>query len=174
MAELQELKATLLRGVRLSKQTSYERRAPAKAAVPFLRQARDGLRDYVAANANDREGWQLLSQAEETLLDYQAARVALEKAMQLTAKRDKRDLKRLAMLRELTEEWAGLVLSPSQLQELGRYLEEELKGSTGDRSLRLTRQWLERQGLNLERIVRALEDRGAYSDFQVLYNVVRG
>ena len=64
-------------------QGSYERRAPAKKAVPFLLDARGGLRKYVKENDQDVEAWRLLSQAEECLLSYTPARTSLENATAL-------------------------------------------------------------------------------------------
>lgn len=176
MAEdLAQLRDALRQGQKLSQQTSLERRAPAPESVPFLQNARSGLRRIVAENPNSVEAWRLLSEAEECLLDYSAALRALHKAMELSGKRDKRDLKRVALLREAGGQWTNLGLTPAQLADLGRYLEERLGGGQGERSLRFTREWLERsQPQDPKRTLEALDRRGAFTDFQVLYNVVRG
>lgn len=50
---LQELRELLIAGQRLAMQGSYERRAPAKRAVPFLLDARSGLREYVRDHGED-------------------------------------------------------------------------------------------------------------------------
>jgi hypothetical protein len=90
-------------------------------------EARAGLRQFVGLNPDVAEAWRLLGQAEEALLSYTAARQSLEKAMSFTAVRDKRDLKRMALLREYEAKWKELNLGPDQLAELGRYLQ----GSSG-------------------------------------------
>jgi len=170
---LRELSALLREGQRRSGQGSCGRRTPADAAVPHLRQARSGLRTIAGQRPGDAQTWRLLSQAEEALLDYGNARSALEKALALEGRADRRDLKKLAALRELEAWWDGLGLTPLQLAELGGRLEKILSASPCDHTPRHTRVWLERSGLlNLDQIVRALWDRGGYCDCEVLNNVV--
>jgi hypothetical protein len=174
--ELEDLRAVLMSGIRLSMQGSLSRRAPAKASVPNLLRAREGLREFVRDNPVSAEAWRLLSQAEECLLNYKQAITCLEKSMSLSGSRDKRSLKRLAQLRESITEWSALPLTPGQLCELGEFLvlygaNEERLGRTLDN----TRRWLETKGFsNVEEIIEALGNRGGFTDFQVLYNVVRG
>jgi cytochrome c-type biogenesis protein CcmH/NrfG len=98
VARLDELEALLREGMQRSRQTSLERRAPAFAAIPSLAKARAGLRGFVRAHADDARAWRLLSLAEETLLAYPLAIAALDRALALDGRRDKRDLKRLAAL----------------------------------------------------------------------------
>lgn len=125
---------------------------------------------------DNTEAWRLLSQAEECLLHYREAIDCLQNAMRLTGQRDKRDLKRLAALQICLKEWEELPLAPAELQDLGEFLQEmgcddEARG----RSLRFTREWLERKRFDSPDIVlRALDRRSGFTDFQVLYNVVRG
>jgi hypothetical protein len=66
-----------------------------------------------------------------------------------------------------------LMLTPSQLHDLGQYLESQLAGQLGERDLHLTRQWLGDRDLDVAKIIQALENRGAFSDFEVLANIVR-
>jgi len=66
MSNLQELVRLLDEARTRSKQMSYKRRAPAAAAVPYLGQARDGLRQVVEAEPGNVEAWRLLSQARGT------------------------------------------------------------------------------------------------------------
>jgi len=173
---LNELKYTLMSGVRLSMQRSLGRRAPAKAALPDLIRARDGLRRFVHECPTSAESWELLSRAEECLLDYQQAIVCLQKSMSLSGKRDKRDVKRLALLKESLSEWSALPLTPGQLRELGGYL--AVQGANEEklgRTLKFTEQWLEDKGFsNAQEIIQGLKNRGGYTDFMILYNVVRG
>lgn len=172
---LQELRATLIAGQQLAMQGSYERRAPAKKAVPYLLDARTGLRTYVREHDQEAEAWRLLSQAEECLLSYSAAQSALERALSLAGKPDKKDLKRLALLREYGVKWARLTLSPEQLAALGRHLEIRLAQSSCDHTLHQTEQWLQMQGVAPpQQILATIRDQGGYCDCEVLANVVQG
>jgi hypothetical protein len=126
-ADLKSLENLLLEGLRRSMQGSYHRRKPAREAVPFLLRARAGLRDYVKKHGECAEAWRALSHAEECLLCYPVARECLERAIALSPSRDRRDLKRLAQLREYENEWVDLGLTPSQLEELGRHVERGLQ-----------------------------------------------
>ena len=174
---LDDLEAALREGMRLAKQPSLGRRAPASEAVPHLSKARAGLRQFVKDHPDDARAHRLLSLAEETMLAYRPAVAALERAMALSGPRDKRDAKRLAMLREAVDEWAALPLTPEQLRELGEYLAGKLESEPVERNLHWTERWLRDRGFDdaaVTRVRAALDDRGAYSDMQVFYNVVRG
>ena len=170
---LRELSDLLREGQKRSQQGAYQRRAPAAPAVPYLQQARQGLRLIVETEPGNVDAWRLLSQTEEALLDYRLARIALDKVLASQARPDRRDLKRLALLRECEVWWAGLGLTPTQLAELGDYLASMLPTpSTCDHTLHHTRRWLERSGLsNLDRIVAALQQRGGHCDCEVSRNV---
>lgn len=172
---LDELRAALNQGRKLSMQGSFGRRAPEPSAVPYLRKARDGLANYVRdAGQQEAEAWRLLSEAEECLLSYAMAIKALERAMAL-GQRDRKDLKRLALLKQYARDWSALPLSPEQLEALGQFLRDRLGDDTGERSFRWTQEWLHAAGVSDPGVViAALEARGAFSDFQVLYNVIRG
>jgi hypothetical protein len=176
MRELSSLREVLLDGIRRSKQGSYQRRAPSEESIPFLEEARSGLEEFVKGNPENAEAWRLLSQAEECLLSYRRAVSCLERAMSLEGIRKKGDLKRLALLRESLKSWEGLPLSGEELRALGDFLvfcgaNEEPKG----RTIENTRRWLESNSFdNVDGILEALRVRGAATDFQVLYNVVRG
>ena len=142
MSELDDFRQILLNGQRLSMQGSYDRRKPAEKSLPYLIEARDGLAAFVHEDKTNAEGWRLLSLAEECLLHYRAAVRFLERAMELSGRREKKDLKRLARLEEYAGEWSRLGLTPTRLRELGDYLDARLGEQGCDRSLRLTRQWL--------------------------------
>ncbi len=172
MGDLQELVRLLHEGRKRSKQMSYERRGSAVAAIPYLHQARDGLRQRVEAEPGNAEAWRLLSQAEELLVDYGNARLALEKALALEPRRDRRDFKKLALLREREEWWRGLGLTPTQLTELGGYLDRTLTSSPCNHILCHTRAWLAQSGLaGADQIMQAIKDRGGHCDCEVLANV---
>jgi hypothetical protein len=166
------LSALLREGQRRSP-GSYRRRAPADAAVAYLLQARQGLRAMARRQPGNMQAWRLLSQAEEALLDYANARSALERVLAFGGTADRRDLKKLALLREYEAWWGGLGLTPRQLEELGHCLEEALCDSPCDRTLSRTWTWLEFSGLpNPDRIMQTLGERDGYCDCQVLNNVV--
>jgi hypothetical protein len=157
-------------------QSSYQRRAPAKESVPLLTKVRNDLRSFVGDNPECAAGWQLLSQAEETLLDYKRAVACLDKAIALSRKRDKRMLRRRALLQESLSEWSALPLTGDDLQELGEFLasaraDQEVHGRTLD----VTTRWLQKKGYaDVDKIIEALRNRGGYTDFTVFHNVVRG
>jgi len=172
---LSHLRETLLAGQRFSKQGSYHRRAPAKKAVPFLVEARTGLRAYTAQHADNSEAWRLLSQAEECLLNYRVARDCLERAMSLSAVRDRKDLKRLALLQEYESKWVQLALTPGQLADLGQFIGRQLTATPCDHTLRITETWLRNQDIpDANAVVEGLRNHGGYCDCEVLANVVRG
>ena len=166
------LRKLLQEGQRQSGQGSGQRRSPAKDAVPYLLEARSGLRRYVEAAPDDAAGWRALGQAEECLLNYAAARECLERAISLSGS-DRRDLKRLVALRETEREWLDLSLTPEQLSELGDYLDAELERAGCGHNLRATRSWLAEMGMkDSGRVLNALRNRGGYCDCEVLANVV--
>jgi predicted Zn-dependent protease len=86
MEKLEALKTTLIEGQKLSMQGSWDRRAPAKKAVPFLLKARQGLKDYVKENETNPFAWRLLSQAEECLLNYNDAIYCLQRSREFDKK----------------------------------------------------------------------------------------
>jgi hypothetical protein len=170
---LQELRESLLAGQRLAKQGSYERRAPEKKAVPYLVEARTELREYVREHEQEAEAWRLLSLAEECLLGYPAARRCLERAMAIAGKPDKKDLKRLALLKEYDTKWAQLSLTPDQLAALGRYLERSLVERPCDHTLRHTENWLRERNIgHVGQVLQAIRNEGAFCDCEVVLNVV--
>lgn len=120
--DIVELQQLLLQGQKLSMQGSLDRRMPDKKSIPFLLEARKGLKEYVEINQEDSLGWRLLSQAEECLLNYSSALNYLEKAIELGGK-DKKDLKKIALLRVCQGQWEDLGLTMEQLNSLGDYLD---------------------------------------------------
>jgi hypothetical protein len=173
--ELNELKLLLMEGQKLSGQSSYERRSPNKKAMPALLRARSGLAKYVEASPTDVEGWRLLSLAEECLLNYPAAETSLQKAIHLSlCSADRRDLKKLALLREYKARWNALTLRPEQLALLGKYLESRLAASPCDHSLRLTTDWLKQAGQkDITAVLNGLRGEGGYCDCEVQANVAK-
>jgi hypothetical protein len=137
--------------------------------------ARSGLREFTIENDTNAEGCRLLSQVEECLLNYSAARLSLERAMSLSGRKGKKDMKRLALLNEYENQWRGLGLTPSQLDDLGKYLSVKLAGHACDHTLRFTLEWLhEADHRKSKGVIEALRNRGGFCDCEVLNNVVRG
>jgi hypothetical protein len=173
--DLAELQGVLFEGQRRSMQGSYKRRKPASEAIPFLLEARSGLKEYVEAHENEAQAWRLLSQAEEWLLNYSAARHCLDKAMSLSDRKDKKDLKRLALLREYEAQWTDLNLTPAQLAELGNHLQARLSENGCEHSLQFTQEWLQASNVGMTKaVVEALRNQGGCCDCEVLNNVVLG
>jgi tetratricopeptide (TPR) repeat protein len=137
-----------------------------------LREARNGLRVFVEANPKHAESLRLLSAAEETLLDYRHARLALERALSLLDAPDRRALKKLALLREQERAWKALGLSPEQLVALGQALDSELASKGCDHTPVRTRAWLNEATAHAEDILKAFQDRGGYCDCEILANVI--
>lgn len=173
MEKLEVLKETLIEGQKLSMQGSLDRRTPAKKAVTFLLEAKQGLKNYVLENETDPLAWRLLSQAEECLLNYNNAIHCLERAMELDKKKQK-DFKRLALLKDYGGKWNELNLSPEQLESLGLFLDEKLKIDDCDHSLKFTKRWLEENipKSKITKSVKALKNQGGFCDCEVLSNVV--
>lgn len=116
-----------------------------------------------------------LSQAEECLLNYVAARRCLEKAMSLSDQKDKKDLKRLALLKECESTWTDLKLTPAQLEELGEHIRARLSESGCDHSLRFSEEWFQTANVGKTAALKeALRNQGGYCDCEVLNNVVVG
>lgn len=159
--ELTRLQELLEEGQRLSGQYSYKRRAPNDDALPYLLESSSGLRKLIRKQPELAEAWRLLSYAEECLLNYLEARQSLERFLELSGSRDRKHLKRLALLKQCERDWAELKLSANQLEDLGDYLDLNLQNEDCDHTYRLTEQWLQSQKLqNSARILRAFEKLG--------------
>jgi hypothetical protein len=172
-SNLEELARLLHEGQTRSGQTSFRRRAPSPQSLTALLQARNGLRRAVEDEPDNLEAWRLLSQAEEALLNYAEARLLLERVLALVPRPDRRDLKRLALLRECEAWWRGMGLTPTQLAGLGDHLEGTLSGIPCDHTLRITRAWLQQsEVVDPDAITEALRERGGSCDCEVLSNVV--
>jgi hypothetical protein len=172
---LAELQGILLEGQRRSMQGSYMRRNPAAGAIPFLLEARSGLKEYVEVHETDAQGWRLLSQAEECLLNYAAARHCLEKAMTCSERKDKKDMKRLALLKEYQSQWGDLALTPTQLVALGYHLQARVSEKGCDHTLRFTQEWLKAENVaKTKAVMDALRIQGGNCDCEVLNNVATG
>jgi len=166
----------LTKGIRLSGQMSYGRRQPDKASVPFFESSRDRLELILKQNPSRADAWRLLSQAEECLLNYPRAVFCLERALKLEGACQKKDLKKLAQLKEYAGEWNALPLTPEQVQSLGSYL--TLCGADNEplgRTLEHTRTWLAMSTISSpESVLDYLRTRGLRTDFEIYHNLVRG
>ena len=170
---LKELQQVLLQGQKLSMQGSLDRRMPNKKSIPFFLESRKGLKEYVILNPTDSMGWRLLSQVEESLLNYPEALSSLEKSIELGGK-DKKELKKIALLKECLASWNELELAPEQLESLGDYLDEKLGEHGCSHTLFFTKEWID---VNMPkskktRIIKAIQGKGGFCDCEVLTNVV--
>eukprot|EP01034_Spumella_vulgaris_P039476 gene39476-48780_t len=166
-----ELLALLISAQKLTGQSSYERRAPAPKAVPALLAAKSEITRFLAENSESAEAYRLLSLAQECLLNFRGARTSLERAMSLSAQRNPKDLKHLALLREYESKWEALPLTPDELQNLGTYLSAQLATHGCDHTPRLTKEWLAQFSPGKhEQKLKALRNWGGYCDCEVLAN----
>jgi hypothetical protein len=95
--------------------------------------------------------------------------------MRLEGSRSKRDLKRLALLDEAAKQWESLPLSPDELRQLGDFLRASgADNPTRGRALEFTEQWLRMSAIPVDAAIEAFGRSGAFTDFQVLNNIVRG
>jgi hypothetical protein len=171
---IKELQELLLQGQKLSMQGSLDRRMPDKKSIPYFLEARKGLKEFVSLNSSDSTGWRLLSQVEECLLNYPEALSSLEKAIELGGK-DKKDLKRIALLKECLALWNELELTPEQLNSLGKYLDEKLNECECNHTLAFTKEWIDGNlpKSKKSKIIKAIQGKGGFCDCEVLFNVVR-
>jgi len=171
---LEELKEILLQGQKLSMQGSLDRRMPDKKSILFFIEARKGLKEYVTFNPEDSFGWRLLSQVEESLLNYPEALSSLQKSIELGGK-DKKDLKKMALLKEYLVSWSKLELTQEELDFLGDYLDDKLDEHGCNHTLSFTKKWIDDNipKSKKTRIVKALREKGGFCDCEVLANVVK-
>lgn len=170
--ELEALRALLQEGLSLSMHGSYERRMPAAAALPKLREALSGLRALVRRQPS-AGAWRSLALAEEALLHYPAALEALQQAIALSKPPDRKDLKRLAQVKEYAAKWEAIGLTPKTLSDLGSFLESALNKAACDHSHRHTKAWLDSRGTrSAAKVIKSLQSAGGYCDCEVLLNVV--
>lgn len=171
---LKELQQILLQGQKLSMQGSLDRRIPDKKSIPFFIEARKGLKEYVILNPADSTGWRLLSQAEESLLNYHEALSSLQKLIEL-GRKDKKDLKKIALLKECLESWNELELTPEQLDSLGAYLDVKLNEYECSHTLSFTKEWIEENIPKSKntKIIKAIQGKGGFCDCEILANVVK-
>lgn len=163
-----------LSGVRLSKQCAYGRRAPDPESLPHFSEAARLLQDVLNQCPDNPEALTMMSQVSECLLDYDAAIAFQNKAFESGEPKTKKAIKRIALLGEAARAWRELLLTPELLKELGLFLESKGVGPN-DRSLCNTYEWLSKNVTGkADAVIASLEKRGAFTDFQVLANIVHG
>lgn len=175
MNALHRLTKELLEAMSRSQQCSYGRRAPTKASSTDFQRIRREIKLFLDVEPECERAWRLLRQVEEALLRYAAALEAHSRAMRLSGKRSRKDLKTLARLKQNVQDWSDLDLSPSELHELGEFLERQQERVANNRGTELTEEWLigrfgETGLLRLD----SLRRRGGFSDLLILNNLVRG
>jgi len=173
--DLRTIKLALQRALNLTLQGSYERRAPARGSVPLLEQARSDLESWIAQRGESAEALRLVALSNEALLDYDAAAQALEKAMKLSPRVERKDMRRLVAYRQASRVWKNLMLSGLELVALGTYLKAKLLDTAPERSLQWTEDWLRKhKPAEMCRILTSLKKLGYPSDYHVLHNLVPG
>lgn len=173
LKSISELQQVLIQGQKLSMQGSLDRRMPDKKSIPYLLDARKGLKEYLNENAKDTFALRLLSQSEACLLNYKFALSYLEKAIEISGK-DKSDLKRLAALKGCQSQWEELDLTPAQLDSLGNFLDKKLRECECNYTLNFTKEWLDINVVKSKksRIVKAIQNQGGFCDCEVIANVI--
>jgi len=174
---VQQAKDLIIKAIKLSGDSfarSLDRKAPKKKVVPLLKNAKNILLDVIRTEPDNVEAIRYLAQVEEELCHFSSAIKYLEKYMELTKQHSKKDLARLYRLREHSKEARILPISQEKLEDLGRYIEQSLLSSPCDHTFRFTIAWAKRNGINVEQLCSALEERGGYCDCEVIFNVVRG
>jgi hypothetical protein len=176
MEEIDNIRSILRRGIQLSGQMSYSRRAADEKAIPLLQEALSRLKAIVESGQADYEVFRLLALTHENLLEYRQAIQAVQECINRSAAPKKDDLKRLVRCKEQLGWWEAVSLTPRELNELGAFLHGKLSSvPTYEHSLRWTIAWLnERKHPSPDKVTSGLERLGAYNDFQVLQNVIIG
>jgi tetratricopeptide (TPR) repeat protein len=176
MEEIDNIRSIILRGIQLSGQMSYSRRAANEKAIPLLQQALSRLKAIVENGQADYEVFSLLALTHENLLDYREAIQAVQECINRSAGPKKDDLKRLARYKEQLSWWEAVSLTPGELNELGAFLHDKLFSVPGyEHSFRWTIAWLrEKKHPAPDKVISGLERLGAFDDFQVLHNVIVG
>ena len=126
MEEIDNIRSILRRGIQLSGQMSYSRRAADGKAIPLLQEALSRLKAIVENGQADYEVFRLLALTHENLLEYREAIEAVWECINRSAGPKKDDLKWLARFKEQVSEWEAVSLSPGELNELGVFLHSKL------------------------------------------------
>lgn len=171
---LLDARQDLFVAVKLSRQGAYHRRAPSSESLPHYGEAKRLLKEVLQHEPGNCQALLMMSQIAEGLMDFSSAINFLNDAFAAGEPRSKKHLKRLALLKENSKTWRKLVLTPEELRELGEFLQAK-DVSPANRSLDYTKQWLNEnyQG-NPQEVLNSFDEVGAFSDFQVLANVVYG
>ena len=174
MTRLEELELELRAGIKKSGQTSLDRGSPDPSSLADLNRAREGLRELSVRDSGNPRVWELLSKAEESLLNFRAAIRCCEKMMELSSKQTKDQRKRLALLKQTVTQRSQLPLTSEELKSLSEYLKLVGADEALDKmSFDHTETWLEDQGFrNPEKVINAFESRGVYSDLQIYHSIV--
>lgn len=174
--DIQQVRDLVIQAMRLSRQGSYSRMAPARECLPYLAAALAQLEAMTNARPDCAEPWRLLALVHEVRLDYTNAIRALEKHISAKGAASREDLKRMAALRRYASEWCALDLTPEALARLGEYLRTALASNTDSEDrFAETRSWLREQNhRSPESVIEAFRSRGVFDDLGVLNNIVHG
>lgn len=171
---LQAARQDVRTAIGLSRQGSYNRRAPSPESLPHYGEAKRLLQLVLEIEPNHREALVLMAQVFEGLMDFDAAADFLNRAIRAGEPKTKKLRRKLALMHENTRQWKDLVLAPHMLRDLGQHL-ESMGVDPANRSLDFTREWLSSNfDGDPEQVIGVLNERGAFSDFHVLVNVVHG
>jgi hypothetical protein len=173
---LDQFEDLLLDAIRRSGQASYSRRASPQDVLIDLGSLARKVESIIEEEGASSRACRLLSQIYECMLNYRSAAIHLEQAMTIDGRKERKDLKRLARLRESHREWTACPLLPTELSKLGEFLSSSGANDPSiATNLDLTTKWLKANTLeDVNAVLEHLRTRGVTTDFQVLNNVVRG
>lgn len=175
--DIDEVRRQLVLARQLARQGSYQRRLPSPAGTAQLGRIEEWCRARLREVPTDWQALDAMAHVRECLLDYVSSEEYLDQAVRAGLPNTRKVKRRLLHIRQAAQEWRDLGLSPAQLDELGAYLEgcHAWESLARERSRARTDSWLDANCPATAAEVRAaLDRRGAFSDWQVLANVVKG
>lgn len=172
MLTIEQLQQTMLEAQKLCRRSVHEVCAVDKKAVPILLELKHDLAEYLSMHPDDVTALRYMYFVRCYLLDFQGALSFLEKVCTLS--QDRKDKLNLVALKELASSLKQLDLKPEELTDLLDFLDETLKESSCDHSLRHTKDWLANHIANKKQhraIIKGLQNSGGYCDCEVLANI---
>lgn len=150
---------------KLSGSCSGRRRAPSADSELLYLEAKQDLQTLLYASDRVAEVHLLLSQVEEGLLNFEAAREHLHDAVRIRPGSSREIQRRMVTLQEDENFWSNFPLTPRQLSDLGEHL-DALGVNSSDRTRQLSRKWVsENCHCDVSTALIAFDREGAYTDF---------
>ena len=150
-----------------SKQNSYNRRYPEKKAIPYIKEFITRLQKLIDNDLYKPEVLLLMSQAKEMMLEYKSALHYMLLYLDASHNNDDKKFKKIWQLQVGVNFWENIILTPSEFESMGRYLEKNYS-STG---LDATMKWLSSNGFmedTTSKIIEYLHSIEVYTDLILL------